>query len=87
MLKKYPARMRTTLDLAKPVLEELKAWQKREGRTLGELASQLLAEGLREKKKSGVREGGPRLQWRSQPMGAKINLHDKDAVYRAMGEG
>lgn len=54
---------------------------------MGELASQLLAEGLRAKKKSGVREDGPRLQWRSQPMGAKINLHDKDAVFRAMGEG
>ena len=78
--------MRTTLDLANPVLEELKALQKKEGRTLGELASQILAEGLREKKKSRVREEGPRLQWRSQPMGAKINLHDKDALFRAMGE-
>jgi len=78
--------VRTTLDLANPVLEELKALQKREGRTLGELASQILAEGLREKKKSRVREEGPRLQWRSQPMGAKINLHDKDALFRAMGE-
>ncbi len=78
--------MRTTLDLANPVLEELKALQKREGRTLGELASQILAEGLREKKKSRGREVGPRLQWRSQPMGAKINLHDKDALFRAMGE-
>ncbi len=78
--------MRTTLDLAKPVLEELKALQKREGRTLGELASQILAEGLREKKKSRVREVGSRFQWRSQRMGAKINLHDKDALFRAMGE-
>ena len=78
--------MRTTLDLAQPVLQELKALQKKEGRTLGELASQILAEGLRERKESRVREVPRRLQWRSQPMGAKGNLHDKEALYRAMGE-
>lgn len=78
--------MRTTLDLEKPVLEELKALQKKEGRTLGELASQILAEGLRERGRSRVREASKGFRWRSQRMGAKVNLQDKEAVYRAMGE-
>ena len=86
MFSVYRFRMRTTLDLAKPVLEELKVLQKKEGRTLGELASQILAEGLREKQRNRVEEVPRKLKWRSQPMGAKVNLHDKEAVYRAMGE-
>jgi len=78
--------MRTTLDLAKPVLEELKALQKKEGRTLGELASQILAEGLREKQRGRLQEAPRKFHWRSQPLGPKVNLSDKEAVYRAMGE-
>lgn len=78
--------MRTTLDLDKPVLEELKAWQKRDGRTLGKLASQILAEGLRERARSRVQEAPRKFHWRSQPLGPKVNLADKEAVYRAMGE-
>jgi len=78
--------VRTTLDLDKPVLEELKALQKKEGRTLGELASQILAEGLREKQRGWVDEAPRKFHWRSQPLGPKVNLSDKEAVYRAMGE-
>ena len=78
--------MRTTLDLAKPVLEELKVLQKKEGRTLGELASQILAEGLREKQRGRLQEAPRKFHWRSQPLGPKVNLSDKEAVYRAMGE-
>ncbi len=78
--------MRTTLDLAKPVLEELKSLQKKQGGTMGELASQILAEGLGKKKKSSLREVPVGLQWHSQDMGAKVNLHDKEALYRAMDQ-
>ena len=78
--------MRTTLDLAKPVLEELKSLQKKQGGTMGELASQILAEGLGKKKKSSSREVSIGLQWHSQDMGAKVDLHDKEALYRAMDE-
>lgn len=74
------------MDLAKPVLEELKALQKKEGRTLGELASQILAEGLREKQRSRVEAVPRKFHWCSQPLGPKVNLSDKEAVYRAMGE-
>ncbi|NDI17321.1 MAG: hypothetical protein EBY83_05045 [Verrucomicrobia bacterium] len=78
--------MRTTLDLAKPVLEELKSLQKKQGGTMGELASQILAEGLGKKKKSSLRDVPIGLQWHSQDMGAKVNLHDKEALYRAMDQ-
>ena len=57
------------------------------GKNFGGVGVATFGGGVEGEKKSGVREDGPRLQWRSQPMGAKINLHDKDAVFRAMGEG
>lgn len=82
----YPSQVRTTLDLAKPVLDELRALQKKEGRTLGELASQILAEGLRGRNFGRVCETPRRFRWRSQSMEAKVNLHDKEAVSRAMGD-
>lgn len=74
--------MRTTLDLADPVLKELKEVSMEEGGSLGEVASRLLADAL------SVRARGRRpktkLDWSSQPMRAKVNLADKDAVYRAL---
>lgn len=73
--------MRTTLDLADPVLKELKQVSKEEGGSLGDVASRLLADAL------SVRARGrksARLDWTSQPMRAKIALTDKDAVYRAL---
>lgn len=74
--------MRTTLDLASPVLEELKSLRDKEGGSLGSLASRLLAEALTAK-----RSGAPVLQefhWESRSMSAKVNLADKEAVYRAL---
>ena len=74
--------MRTTLDLANPVLEELKSLRDKEGGSLGSLASRLLAEALTAK-----RSGAPVPQafhWESQSMSAKVNLSDKEAVYRAL---
>ena len=69
--------MRTTINIAAPVLEELRQIQKQEGGTLGDLVSGLLAEGLR------LRRAGPvenELYWTSQPMHARVDLEDKDAV-------
>lgn len=74
--------MRTTLDLSDPVLRDLKRMREREGGSLGSLASRLLAEALAAAKRTQPRD--TKLTWSSQPMGAKVNLADKDAVYRAM---
>lgn len=71
---------RTTIDLDPVVLRELRRRQKEEGRTLGSLASELLARALEEK----AREETP-FVWRAQPMGAKVDLEDKEAVRRALG--
>lgn len=69
--------MRTTIDIAAPVLEELRRIQKRDGGTLDELISGLLAEGLRNRR-TGPVENAP--DWTSRPMHARVDLEDKDAV-------
>lgn len=74
--------MRTTLDLEKPVLDALKELRRKEKRTLGQIASRLLADALARESAGDTRVS--RLEWESSPMGAKVNLADKDAVYRAM---
>ena len=74
--------MRTTLDLASPVLEELKSLRNKEGGSLGSLASRLLAEALTAKR--ALAPAVPEFRWESQAMSAKVNLADKEAVYRAL---
>ena len=74
--------MRTTLDLASPVLEELKSLRDKEGGSLGSLASRLLAEALTAKR--ALAPAVPDFRWESQAMSAKVNLADKEAVYRAL---
>ncbi len=74
--------MRTTLDLEKPVLDGLKKLQKRENLSLGKIASRLLAEALDRELTS--RPAPKPFKWNSSPMGAKVDISDKDALYRAM---
>ncbi len=74
--------MRTTLDLASPVLEELKSLRDKEGGSLGSLASRLLAEALTAKRVASP--ATPEFRWESQAMSANVNLADKEAVYRAL---
>ena len=71
---------RTTIDIDAAVLRRLKERKRREGKTLGQLASELLARALRETDAPGRRE----LEWASAPMGARIDLEDKEAVSRAL---
>jgi hypothetical protein len=70
--------VRTTLDIDAPVLKDLRELQKREGGTLGELASRLLAEALARRPK---RPPSPAFAWTAKAMGARIDLADKDVVY------
>ena len=74
--------MRTTLDIDTPLLDELKRIQKRQGagrRSLGKLVSELLTEAL-ERRRAEVGEAVG-FDWVSKPMGARIDLEDKEAVY------
>lgn len=76
--------MRTTLDLEEPILEELKSVQQKEGGSLGQLASRLLAEALAVKRKKTVKT--EELVWKTRPMGALVDLGDKDAIYSILDQ-
>ncbi len=69
---------RTTIDIDTPILEEIRAIQKREKRSMGKIVTQLLAEALTLRKFS---DGPPKFQWISQPMNARVDVSDKDALY------
>lgn len=72
---------RTTVDIAAPLLKEIKAIQRREGRSLGQIVSQLLAEALSRRSA----EPAPReLRWTSKPMRALVDLDDKEALHAAL---
>jgi hypothetical protein len=75
---------RTTVDIDGPVLEDLKRLQKREGKSLGRMASDLLAEAIT---RYGARRRKPkRFEWVSRPMKARVDLADKEGV-RAAADG
>jgi plasmid stability protein len=72
--------MRTTIDLDPGVLRDLKARARREHKSLGRVASELLSASL------AVEEAAetPSFSWTSRPMGALVDLEDKEAVRRAL---
>jgi hypothetical protein len=68
---------RTTLNLDSSILQQLKERQRRDGRPLGKLVSELLAGAL---SREDPAPEPPTFVWRSQPMGPRIDLEDRDAV-------
>ena len=75
--------MRTTLDLDSSVLHQLKEYQRRENKSLGQLASELLAKALADV--SAASEPVP-LAWTVQSMQARVDLEDRDAVQRLVDQ-
>lgn len=74
--------MRTTVDIDTPVLNDLKRLQKREGKSLGRLISELLAEAIgRRKVPSGTQ---PPLQWHTTAGKPLVDFADKEALYQAV---
>lgn len=69
---------RTTLDIDALILRDLKRLQKRERKSLGRLVSDLLAQTLGSR--GTVPPPGREFIWISQPMGARVDLADKEAV-------
>jgi len=69
---------RTTLDIANPVLRDLKRLQAREAKSLGQLASELLAEAL------AARGDRPRRRtehrWNVSAGRLLVDLDDKEAL-------
>lgn len=72
--------MRTTIDLDPTVLRALKQRARREGKSLGRIASEVLGAALEREAPAQP----PPLAWRSRPMGALVDLDDPEAVRRAM---
>jgi len=71
--------MRTTIDLDPSVLEELRRRSRRAGKTMGQLASELLARSLRQEQ--AEQKPAPRLAWIARDLGRpNVDLEDKEAV-------
>jgi len=70
--------MRTTVDIDDPVLREVKAIHEREGRSMGAIVSELLAEALARRRPSRAK---PPFRWTSRPMKALVDIADKEALH------
>ena len=73
--------MRTTIDIDDPILREVKAIHEREGRSIGAIVSELLAEALAGRRPSRAR---PSFRWTARPMKSLVDLTDKETVYAAL---
>jgi len=73
--------MRTTVDIAEPILREVKAIHQKEGRSMGAVVSELLADALARRRTQPQK---PSFRWTSRPMKALVDLADKDAMYAAL---
>ena len=66
------------MDIETPVLKDQRELQRREGGTLGQLVSRLLAEALARRP---TKPAAPVFEWKSRPMGARVDLANKEVVY------
>ena len=73
--------MRTTIDIDAPILREIKALQGKEGRSMGRIITDLLADALARRRRPS---GKQKFRWTSRRMRARVDLADKEAVYRAL---
>lgn len=73
---------RTTVSIDASVLRALKRKARAQGKSLGQVISELVAPALHQE------DGGtpPRVRWRSRAMKARIDLEDKEAVREALGD-
>lgn len=70
---------RTTLDIDAAVMRALKRRQRKEGKTLGQLASELLAQAL-----AAEADTVEPFEWPAKRMEALVDLDDKDALWRVL---
>jgi plasmid stability protein len=76
---------RTTIDLDPAVLRELRRRSAHEGKSMGQIASELLARAVA----TAPDAPAPPFAWTSAPLGpALVDLEDKEAVRRVLdGQG
>jgi hypothetical protein len=75
--------MRTTVDIADPILREVRAIHQREGRSMGAVVSELLADALAHRRAPRARGT---LRWTTRAMHARVDLTDKDALYSLLDD-
>ncbi len=75
---------RTTIDLDSTVLRELRRRSSREGKSMGQVASELLARAVAE----SADWPAPEFRWSTGDLGRPlVDLEDPEAVRRALDEG
>lgn len=74
--------MRTTIDIDAPILADLKRLQKREGKSLGRLASDLLAQALATHKSAAAKPNS--FRWITASGAPLIEYADREALYDAL---
>ena len=74
--------MRTTVDIDDPILMDLRRLQKQEKKSLGRLISELVAAALAREERGQAEV--PPFAWTARPMGARVNLEDKEALRAAL---
>ena len=72
---------RTTVNIDASVLRELKRRARKEGKTLGQLISEIVAAALATEAQDA---GAQTLAWTSKAMAARVDIEDKDALYAAL---
>ena len=73
--------MRTTLDIDVRILREVKALHEREGRSMGAIVSELLAEAVARRRST---RAAPSFRWTSRAMNSRVDLGGKETVYAAL---
>jgi hypothetical protein len=76
---------RTTVNIDAPILRDLRRLQKREGKSLGRLVSDLLAQALWLRRHKDSEPAA--FRWVSRPMGARVDLTDKEALRVLLHQG
>ena len=71
---------RHRLGIDDPILREVKAIHQKEGRSMGAVASELLAEALARRRPSARAS----FHWTARPMKARVALSDTDAIEAAL---
>jgi hypothetical protein len=70
--------MRTTLDIDDLIFKEVKALHEKEGRSMGAVISELLAEALARRRSARER---PPFLWTSRDMRPLVDISDKEARF------
>ncbi|MGH2711773.1 MAG: antitoxin [Actinomycetota bacterium] len=73
---------RTTIDIDPSVLRELRERSRRAGKSMGRVASEILARGLSE---ADAQDGDRPFRWKTWDMGKPlVDLEDKEAVWKIL---